>query len=576
MKTCLISTVGISLYNWIVKLGISVEGTLVDITEEVMKLKGRTWKAAEISSIDSILENHILDEPKELWLLTSDTREGKISGELIKEYYKNVFETVHTVEIPNLNAKESSLFRDEGLRQLVQTTSQIIYMKRDIQEECIINATGGFKAQISFVGLIGQVLKIPVYYQFEDFSNVIKLPSMPISLDYQLWLKYFQTFDKLYRYGFLPEHQMDEDMRKENELRDLFDISEDQYRLSSVGLLMHEVLLQRFTNEGELYLPKMKERTIQHEVKDTMMNLAPGLPLALTTMLDSIVRQPYVEKVIYIRVKENFAGRVDFKRSKTEIGVLEGTYSDGRHTWYFHIYTTANQIEEEYAICVDLSLRFSNPFEKPKPGNVEFILIRHGQHTGEAEKRIEGWADFELTETGKEQATLLAEKLKTDYHIDFLYSSSLTRARQTADIIGKTIGLQATKLDDLKAMNYGLSGGLTKTTANVLFPKPRDMQAPYDKSWGRESDIEFSKRVLESFYEIYYTHPGEQIAIVTHGRAINVILREVLHLPVQHDFRIESDDTSIHHVQIGPNQTILYSINNTEHLHVNRKIGERV
>ena len=52
-----------------------------------------------------------------------------------------------------------------------------------------INATGGYKAQISFAGMIGQALGIPVYYLFEKFSKVIKLPPQPVALDLSLWLE---------------------------------------------------------------------------------------------------------------------------------------------------------------------------------------------------------------------------------------------------------------------------------------------------------------------------------------------------------------------------------------------------
>ncbi|RDE23748.1 hypothetical protein DV713_15980 [Parageobacillus thermoglucosidasius] len=71
------------------------------------------------------------------------------------------------------------------------------------EEECVINATGGYKAQISFAGLIGQVLKIPVYYLFEGFASVISLPEMPVFFDYKIWLKRFQLFRDLYQLGVI-------------------------------------------------------------------------------------------------------------------------------------------------------------------------------------------------------------------------------------------------------------------------------------------------------------------------------------------------------------------------------------
>ncbi|MEA2059529.1 MAG: hypothetical protein U9P10_03190 [Thermodesulfobacteriota bacterium] len=56
-------------------------------------------------------------------------------------------------------------------------------------EQILINATGGYKAQISFAGMIGQALDIPVCYMFERFAEVIELPPQPVSLDLGFWIE---------------------------------------------------------------------------------------------------------------------------------------------------------------------------------------------------------------------------------------------------------------------------------------------------------------------------------------------------------------------------------------------------
>ncbi|RSK26564.1 hypothetical protein EJF36_06645 [Bacillus sp. HMF5848] len=100
----------------------------------------------------------------------------------------------------------------------------------------------------------------------------------------------------------------------------------------------------------------------------------------------------------------------------------------------------------------------------------------------------------------------------------------------------------------------------------MRYPQPRDVDLPVNKHWGRENEFEFTQRIIEIFYEIYYAHPGQTVAIVTHGRAIGTILREVLHMPMGENFRIAAADTSIHHFVLGPNRTVIRSLNNAEHL----------
>lgn len=216
---------------------------------------------------------------------------------------------------------------------------------------------------------------------------------------------------------------------------------------------------------------------------------------------------------------------------------------------------------------IDLNVRYARELKNPQPQDVEFLFIRHGQHVGDTDERIEGWADFELTKRGIEQSTLLANHLKEHkVKINHLYTSTLKRATVTANIVGEAIGLKPIPLNGLRAMNYGLPGGLKIFKSSIIFPKPKDLKAPHQKSWKSESEIDFSSRVLSTFYELYYSHPGETIAVVTHGRVISTIFRELMNLPFTHDFRVQSDDTSILHVKFSPKQTIIYSVNNTDHL----------
>ena len=59
------------------------------------------------------------------------------------------------------------------------------------------------------------------------------------------------------------------------------------------------------------------------------------------------------------------------------------------------------------------------------------ILVRHGQSIGNATRVYLGHTNLGLTERGKMQAQLTAERLR-DEKIDAIYSSDLKRAHDTA------------------------------------------------------------------------------------------------------------------------------------------------
>jgi len=67
-------------------------------------------------------------------------------------------------------------------------------------------------------------------------------------------------------------------------------------------------------------------------------------------------------------------------------------------------------------------------------------LARHGETDANAEGRVQGSIDEPLNERGREQARALAREAET-LHLKALYTSHLSRARETADIVGAEVGL---------------------------------------------------------------------------------------------------------------------------------------
>ncbi len=74
------------------------------------------------------------------------------------------------------------------------------------------------------------------------------------------------------------------------------------------------------------------------------------------------------------------------------------------------------------------------------------LLARHGETDDNvAPLRFQGFTDTPLNDTGRRQAAELAEKVAARAEpIASLWSSDLSRARETAEIVGRRIGLTPT------------------------------------------------------------------------------------------------------------------------------------
>lgn len=96
---------------------------------------------------------------------------------------------------------------------------------------------------------------------------------------------------------------------------------------------------------------------------------------------------------------------------------------------------------------------------------MKLLLARHGQTQMNQESRFYGSLDCPLNQTGKDQMKQLAEKLrKTQQSIDIIFSSSLSRCVESAEIImenNQYISDPLKKVKGLSEINFGLWEGLT-------------------------------------------------------------------------------------------------------------------
>lgn len=154
------------------------------------------------------------------------------------------------------------------------------------------------------------------------------------------------------------------------------------------------------------------------------------------------------------------------------------------------------------------------------------FLVRHGETIWNQELRYQGITDVPLNATGREQSLQVARRLKKE-SIQAVYSSDLSRARETAEIIAGFLGVPLYLHAGLREVNYGFWEGLRLEEINKLFPGSRErwLSDPWNNPPpGGESMLEVRSRVLAALREIRERYPQGAVAVVTHGGVIAMLL----------------------------------------------------
>ncbi len=152
-----------------------------------------------------------------------------------------------------------------------------------------------------------------------------------------------------------------------------------------------------------------------------------------------------------------------------------------------------------------------------------FYLVRHGQTDMNVAGRLQGQTNSLLTEKGKEQAKQLALEFK-NIPFDAVFSSDLTRAKDTADIIAAEHNLftRTTKL--LRERSWGKLEGMTRDILNqfdeVYAALSDEEKFRYKSYEDIENDEELTNRFITFIREIAINYSGKHILLVSHGSAI--------------------------------------------------------
>ena len=177
----------------------------------------------------------------------------------------------------------------------------------------------------------------------------------------------------------------------------------------------------------------------------------------------------------------------------------------------------------------------------------KLYLIRHGETDYNNAMRFQGRTDILLNQKGIEQAEKAAEFFR-DIPLQAIYTSSLKRARTTAEIIGKVKGLEPQATDALQEMSFGIwenmnSGDIQKKYAKEwkdFFASPATTTIPQG-----ECMFDVQKRAYPVVQEILDQYPEGDVAFVAHGGIIRVLICTMLGLDLNRAWHVHVGNASI-------------------------------
>ncbi len=198
----------------------------------------------------------------------------------------------------------------------------------------------------------------------------------------------------------------------------------------------------------------------------------------------------------------------------------------------------------------------------------KIMLTRHGKTAWNEIRKVQGHSDIELTAEGIEQAELLAKNCPLE-KVSAIYSSDLSRAKTTAEILAQKFNLTVQLEKNLREVNFGDLEG--KTLAEFEKADPQNFYNFFNKPdelkiKNAETFQELQARAFSAVKKIIAAHHDENIIIVAHGAINRTILCSILEIPIRKMWSLSQFNTAVNLIRYDEGFFTVDLINSTAHL----------
>lgn len=187
----------------------------------------------------------------------------------------------------------------------------------------------------------------------------------------------------------------------------------------------------------------------------------------------------------------------------------------------------------------------------PKKLKNRYFIIRHGESKANVVNILlshpkEGTVSFGLSPKGKKQVKISISKSKKNKLLGsdvIIYSSDFLRAKETAEIAKKLLGIK--KINFHKNLRERYFGKYDKTSLdNIKIAWEHDEKNPNHKHKGVESPNKILKRILAVIVELEKKHKNKKILLVSHGDVLQILHTYFSKKPVSQHRKIPHLETA--------------------------------
>ncbi|KAJ6333538.1 hypothetical protein OIU76_026182 [Salix suchowensis] len=234
---------------------------------------------------------------------------------------------------------------------------------------------------------------------------------------------------------------------------------------------------------------------------------------------------------------------------------------------------TAEKIVNDSSItggAYDFDRATTSLTQKLLPSSKKVTIVRHGLSSWNEESRVQGSTNLSvLTETGVRQAERCRKALE-NMHFDQCFSSPISRAKSTAEVIWQGREEPLVFLDSLKEGHLFFLEGMKNVDAREKYPKeyttwredPANFSVngiyPLQKLWGA---------AREAWKEILLS-PGENFLVITHKSILRALICTALGLSPERFRSIDVNNGGISVFTFNrKGEAMLQSLNMTAHMY---------